>query len=542
MPNSLAEVVTSKSADAKRYINMILGKVIRATDVSKLKDYKTSITSTCMMYKNNVARAINPKVYKTPYIGAEAYIEQLELAKGNLKEVIIEIDVLKEEINKASNIINLVSRLRLEGLREKSDVLKKVSDLENKISKLKEEIKELEKNNSYMDIQIRLKEIEEEIKGLNKEKKKIDDSLLDNKSNLISNRNIISQKESLQVYKNGLREETKNRIGILAKEAEDRFNKEKDNKSLETIRNNFNLSKERNKTMLSNQEEDLRILQTSYNITYDLGAEIGINGINSFLDELDILEKSKVIEYEEQVKTSRKNAEEEFKEHFLSKIQENINIAKTEFKGLNNGLKGVEFGSEEYEFKIGKSKENKEYYDMIMDNENIGEGFTLFSTSYDNKYKELLNELFDKLTLDNESNEAELIKLTDYRNYMSYDIQIKYRDDSTALFSKVSREKSGGETQTPFYVAMAASFLQLYKGISLSSDSIGLILFDEAFDKMDDARIMSMMEFYNKLNLQLIIAAPPQKIEPITPYVNTVLLAIKANNFSIIEDMINEKL
>lgn len=177
-----------------------------------------------------------------------------------------------------------------------------------------------------------------------------------------------------------------------------------------------------------------------------------------------------------------------------------------------------------------------------MDNENIGEGFTLFSNSYDNKYKELLNELFDKLTLDNESNEAELIKLTDYRNYMSYDIQIKYKDGATALFSKVCKEKSGGETQTPFYVAMAASFLQLYKGISLSSDSIGLILFDEAFDKMDDARIMSMMEFYNKLKLQLIIAAPPQKIEPITPYVNTVLLAIKADNFSIVEDMINEKL
>ncbi|WP_241418043.1 SbcC/MukB-like Walker B domain-containing protein [Clostridium beijerinckii] len=194
--------------------------------------------------------------------------------------------------------------------------------------------------------------------------------------------------------------------------------------------------------------------------------------------------------------------------------------------------------------KLEKSKENKEYYDMIMDNENIGEGFTLFSTSYENKHKELLNELFDKLTLDNESNEAELIKLTDYRNYMSYDIEIKYNDNTTSLFSKVCREKSGGETQTPFYVAMAASFLQLYKGVSSSSESIGIILFDEAFDKMDDARIMSMMEFYDKFNsqLQLLIGAPPQKIEPITPYVNTVLLAIKADKFSIIEDMINEKL
>lgn len=60
-----------------------------------------------------------------------------------------------------------------------------------------------------------------------------------------------------------------------------------------------------------------------------------------------------------------------------------------EIKSLNSALKNVAFGNEHYEFKLGKSKENKEYYDMIIENENIGEGFTLFSTSYENKHKEL---------------------------------------------------------------------------------------------------------------------------------------------------------
>lgn len=544
LENSLAEVVVSKSLDAKRYINMILGNVIRCTHVSELKEHKTSITPTCMMYKNNVARAINPKTYKTPYIGEDAYKYQLEQAKDNLSILLSEINVLKEDINIVTNIIKTINKLRLENLREKCDVLKRIVDISNKVSILKEEILELEKNNSYMALQIKLNEVQEEIKSLNLSKKKIENELINKKGNLSSINNIIDDKRRILSIKKVQVEENKSKIGSLAKEAEDRFIKETESKSFEVIKNNFNVSKEGNKTKLSKTEEDLKNLQGSYNITYDFGAEVGINGINTFLDELDNLVKSKVIEYEEQVKTSRKNAEEEFKEHFLSKIQENINTAKSEFKGLNKGLKDVKFGNEEYEFKIGKSKENKEYYDMIMDNENIGEGFTLFSTSYENKHKELLNELFDKLTLDNESNEAELIKLTDYRNYMSYDIEIKYNDNTTSLFSKVCREKSGGETQTPFYVAMAASFLQLYKGVSSSSESIGIILFDEAFDKMDDARIMSMMEFYDKFNsqLQLLIGAPPQKIEPITPYVNTVLLAIKADKFSIIEDMINEKL
>lgn len=544
LENSLAEVVVSKSTDAKRYINMILGNVIRCTNVSELKEHKTSITPTCMMYKNNVARAINPKIYKTPYIGEDAYKYQLEQAKANLNILLSEINVLKENISIVTNIIKIINKLKLENLREKCAVLKRIVDISNKVSTLKEEIFELEKNNSYMALQIKLNEVQEEIESLNLSKKKIENELINKKGNLSSINNIIDDKRRILSIKKVQVEENKNKIGSLAKEAEERFIKETESKSFEIIKNNFNVSKEGNKTKLSKTEEDLKNLQGSYNITYDFGAEVGINGINTFLDELDNLVKSKVIEYEEQVKTSRKNAEEEFKEHFLSKIQENINTAKSEFKGLNKGLKDVKFGNEEYEFKIGKSKENKEYYDMIMDNENIGEGFTLFSTSYENKHKELLNELFDKLTLDNESNEAELIKLTDYRNYMSYDIEIKYNDNTTSLFSKVCREKSGGETQTPFYVAMAASFLQLYKGVSSSSESIGIILFDEAFDKMDDARIMSMMEFYDKFNsqLQLLIGAPPQKIEPITPYVNTVLLAIKADKFSIIEDMINEKL
>ncbi|MFW2491539.1 ATP-binding protein [Clostridium chromiireducens] len=544
LENSLAEVVVSKSLDAKRYINMILGNVIRCTNVSELKEHKTSITPTCMMYKNNVARAINPKIYKTPYIGEDAYKYQLEQAKANLSILLSEINVLKEDINIVTNIIKTINKLKLENLREKCDVLKRIVDISNKVSTLKDEILELEKNNSYMTLQIKLNEVQEEIKSLNLSKKKIENELINKKGNLSSINNSVDEKRRVLSIKKGQVEENINKIGSLAIEAEERFIKETESKSFEIIKNNFNVSKERNKTILSKNEEDLKNLQGSYNITYDFGAEVGINGINTFLDEFDNLVKSKVIEYEEQVKTSRKNAEEEFKEHFLSKIQENINTAKAEFKGLNKGLKDVKFGNEEYEFKIGKSKENKQYYDMIMDNENIGEGFTLFSTSYENKHKELLNELFDKLTLDNESNETELIKLTDYRNYMSYDIEIKYNDNTTSLFSKVCREKSGGETQTPFYVAMAASFLQLYKGISSASESIGIILFDEAFDKMDDARIMSMMEFYDKFNsqLQLLIGAPPQKIEPITPYVNTVLLAIKADKFSIIEDMINEKL
>lgn len=176
-----------------------------------------------------------------------------------------------------------------------------------------------------------------------------------------------------------------------------------------------------------------------------------------------------------------------------------------------------------------------------MDDTNFG-GFTLFTSSFMDKHKEAIDELFERITIDDEQSQKTLEKFTDYRTYMDYDIKIHHSNGSTSSFSKVCREKSGGETQTPYYVAIAASFVQLYNGTH-QEESIGVILFDEAFDKMDENRIESMMSFLNKLNLQVIIAAPPQKIESIAGHVGTTLVISREDTFSWVEALyINEKI
>ena len=62
------------------------------------------------------------------------------------------------------------------------------------------------------------------------------------------------------------------------------------------------------------------------------------------------------------------------------------------------------------------------------------------------------------------------------------------------------------------------------------------MLLDEAFDKMDDERILSMMDFLNGLGLQAIMATPPAKIEIIGEKVDTVLTAIRVGQVSIVEE------
>ena len=58
--NSLATMVTSKSIWARRFVNKLLNKVILCEKGEELKKHKCSFTKDCMLYQNNVFRAINP--------------------------------------------------------------------------------------------------------------------------------------------------------------------------------------------------------------------------------------------------------------------------------------------------------------------------------------------------------------------------------------------------------------------------------------------------------------------------------------------------
>ena len=151
---------------------------------------------------------------------------------------------------------------------------------------------------------------------------------------------------------------------------------------------------------------------------------------------------------------------------------------------------------------------------------------------------ETAGELFDRLAIDNDNNARTLEEFTDYRTYMDYDIRILHMDGSYSLYSKVCEEKSGGETQTPFYVTVAASFVQLY-GNNIGGEAAGLVMFDEAFNNMDDERIGGVLEFLRRLPLQIIIAAPPDKIQYISPAMEETLLVMTDEKVSYVEEYYN---
>lgn len=166
---------------------------------------------------------------------------------------------------------------------------------------------------------------------------------------------------------------------------------------------------------------------------------------------------------------------------------------------------------------------------VTSDLEDANEG--LLTYAFQQKYDEQIRELFETLSVDEVNSNGAINKFTDYRTYMDYDIRIINNNGDTMSYSKVFKEKSGGETQVPFYVAIIASFVRVYtKTNVLGGDPIGLVLFDEVFDKMDANRMHAMMNFIHSMPLQVIIACPPQRMDILQKFADTTLIMVRQGN------------
>lgn len=109
---------------------------------------------------------------------------------------------------------------------------------------------------------------------------------------------------------------------------------------------------------------------------------------------------------------------------------------------------------------------------------------------------------------------------------MNFDLIVKDKTGNEQRLSKTLLKKSGGETQTPFYISILASFAQVYR-IKNQENTVRLIVFDEAFSKMDNERIEESIKLLRKIGFQAIFATPPEKLQDIQDLVDSTYILIK---------------
>jgi len=536
-PDSLATKVKGLNEFARQSVNMIMGNVICVDEIDQLKNFSKSITPTGMTYRNNTARQINQAIWEKPYIGLKAIQTQLENAIQEDKLISRTINSLIDAQNKLNNLIHIINQSQIRDLFNVHNYFEDKYQAEKTILSQEDELKLLKKDNAWL-------EVEDLIEKKNNEKEELRLQV----NGFIGDLRLFEQK----------RNDTVERIAGLKHKLEDitnEFKKLPDFSSYSTqIENKKNelhqkyqdsydkiLSAIRTEqtdltSKLNSNENRLTELMRDYIYKYDNGQLIAdIKNLDDFLDVLYRIKGRNIIEYEDKAGVALKACEKSFKEDFLSKLREKIQNAQDGFRILNNALASKPFGSDKEIYKFtysGSSNPNfRDYYAILQSYEDY-ESRSLLIESLSEKNLILLKTLFETLTSEDKT-EAQVRKIaeyTDYRKYMDYDIKITNKNNDVYYFSKVNREKSGGETQTPFYVIIASSFQQLLDANKRNRSSACVVMFDEAFNNMDESRIEAMMEYYKELNIQLLIAVPPQRLVNIVPYVETTLGLIKTNN------------
>jgi uncharacterized protein YPO0396 len=530
-PDSLAYVVTCENRWANAYAVYLLNRVVRCVSVNELKNHQIAITAECMLYQGFAVRKIDERVYRTPFIGAQAYVIQLRDKQKLLAAILKGIDTARKNEAKYAAILQALESCRLDGIEDILDAPAKHEKIIQQIQSETIQLRNAESEPSLIQIRLELEastrllaSLQDTYNQTSKSIGRIENQLEQGRVRLdAKGRQIVETQASL--------DQLCEQDAAAAEAGHAKYEEQIRTKSPAIIRQNFSplavaLQNKKNDLVL-----DLVKLQTRYNGLYDCDLGSGLTEMQGFVEEHQRLVASEMIKYEADLEKAKENCQLEFRESFLARLKENIENARQEFKNLNAALKHIYYGEDSFKFELSANKHKEKLYQMILSPNNES-GYNIWSQSFDAEYHEEMEDLFTKLTAYDDQGEKVLHEYTDYRNYLDYDIIVEKRNGATQRFSRIYGEKSGGETQTPYYVAIAASFAQLYK----SGDTMRLILFDEAFDKMDDNRISSMMDFLNSQNFQIILATPPSKIEVIGEKVSTILLAIREGTASIVEE------
>ncbi len=537
---SLASIITSENKDAVCYTNYSCGNVIMCDNVMDLEKYNTSITNDGLIYRGYTVSNLNPNIEK-PFIGKNALSSQTEQWNQKALEKKTEYLELNEEINKLKKELEVLNKIDIKIISKDLDASLLLQKEQNVLKDLINK-KERQKNMTVSDLEDEYHKILQTIKNYDAKKISISQEIgaianeIETLEVLISKAN-----ETIEGSKKALKELSKDDYALEQK-AKVEYNDIKANMKLSVAMNSYEKMFDEIEKTYTSLSDSLIAKQFSYTNEFNSTYSIGVSEMDKYLAELNKLEKSELIKYEQKVRSAREEAEIIFKEDFLSKLRNNIMTAENEIKKINDTLSNIQFGRDRYEFIFPKSSDYSTLYEMVTSDLSVSQT-GIMTYDFQAKYEQQLEELFDSLAIDELNSNGAINKFTDYRTYMDYDIKITNEFGDSMSYSKVFKEKSGGETQVPFYVAIIASFVRVYtKTNNLGGDPIGIVMFDEVFDKMDTNRMKAMMAFICSMPLQVIIACPPQRMSLLSDFTDTTLVMVRQGSKAQVLPMIRNVL
>lgn len=208
--------------------------------------------------------------------------------------------------------------------------------------------------------------------------------------------------------------------------------------------------------------------------------------------------------YEAKSKEERRKWEHLFREQVLEKLRAALMEVKNIISLLNTSL-NKSIGSSRY-FIEHRKNPDFEIYHRMLDATNVA-GSDLFASVADQQLRERIQQFLDLLV--NAPDGVEAGRLLDYRHYFEYDMLVEDSAQPAEQRRRISVDRqsgkfSGGENQSPYFIAILASYLRAYRRHDRyrNTPTLALVPIDEAFSKLSGERIADCIDALAQLELQ----------------------------------------
>ena len=538
MEGSLYDAVFTKESYVDACLKRYLGHIIKCRSVEELEQVKDGVTPDCYSYSNYIFRHLKKKDYTTNACIGE------KVSKARLAEYEADVERLNKEYTK---LVTLTERLKcardMESLKEEPDYYVNLSGAEKELGKVNKKKADLEesirtlKEGKYKELQEKQHRLEERKKELNltiKEKQsQINEKIRQcEKISGANEQRSLQLEEMLQGY-------------VANEQIEKEVQEEMKKRSGQSVKNQKNAQLASLAEQEQKKAEMLRESRNNYIFAYPSsqfnGSEKSNEAYEKLLEEYRTdYEPAYEAEFEKQCDFIYKS----LRENVIATIHGDIKAAKRHAYEINRLLRETNFSDSTYQIKIEPARnENGQFFDMLMaeelDSRNLDDAgyhgqISFGEDTFYQKYEQKIRLLTDKFMPPRDEDEQlrakkrqEMEQYADYRNYLSFSMFEQVTDEAGNVIREnfvddMAGRDSGGEGQNPKYVALLAGFAMLYMQQSNRDSKIKLVLLDEAFSKMDQERSAVCLKYARKMDLQLIVCVPDERLQSLIRNVDSV--------------------
>ena len=533
MENSLYEAVETKEAYVDVCLKRYLGHIIKCHSVEELEQVKDGVTPDCYSYSNFIFRHLRKKDYTTNACIGE------KVSKARLAEYEADVERLEKQYQELHYMTERLKAARdFESLKEEKEYYVNLSGAEKELGKVNKKKATLEETIRTLQ-EGQYKELQQKEQSLKQQMRELQASIGENQGQMSekirrheNEQRRLQLEEMLQGYVPN--EE-------ISQEVQEQLKK----RSGQSLKNQKNAELAALSAGEQEKAETLRTARNRYIFAYPSsqfnGSEKSNEAYEKLLEEYQTdYEPAYEAEFEKQCDFIYKS----LRENVIATIHGDIKAAKRHAYEINRLLRETNFSDSTYQIKIEPAKnENGQFFEMLMaeeldsknlDNAGFDGQLSFGEDTFYQKYEQKIKLLTDKFMPPRDEDEQvrakkrqEMEQYADYRNYLSFSMFEQVTDEQGNVIREnfvddMAGRDSGGEGQNPKYVALLAGFAMLYMQQSNRDSKIKLVLLDEAFSKMDQERSAVCLKYARKMDLQLIVCVPDERLQSLIRNVDCV--------------------